>query len=379
MTTTDKEKEIAQLIEDADRKIENLFHSPEDIKEYLNFKAKFYNYSILNSMLIQKQFPGAEFVGSYTFFNRHGFHIKKGEKGITVRALIQYDYYKNAAGQVKKLNEATPADVAQIRAGELQKFSRSFVKFETVFDISQTNATVADLPKLAPNRWLEGTVESYERFLEGCRRIAEKQGTTILAAPPTELGSAKGITYAQSNAIALNPRNSELQNIKTLIHELLHARLHTGENIGIHTRNAREMQAEMTAYVVCQHYGIDTSDYSFSYIRAWTEGITIENKKELLNQVSTIAKDFINSIDAVFYEYQRLPNAEQKQHIFNELKKGKIKAMPKLVNSIHLINLQHGKELSLKELQKLNTKDYPAELKDSVKHIQKALSHTLVR
>jgi antirestriction protein ArdC len=70
---------------------------------------------------------------------------------------------------------------------------------------------------------------------------------------------------------------SEVQNVKTLIHEMAHAKLHNmtaqkARDDGGQTRSSKEVEAESVAYTVCQHYGIDTSDYSFAYVAGWSGG-----------------------------------------------------------------------------------------------------------
>ncbi|PWQ89219.1 hypothetical protein DKX15_15180, partial [Enterococcus faecium] len=118
-----------------------------------------------------------------------------------------------------------------------------------VFDLSQTNAKAEDLPRIFPNRWLDGSVTDYKSLYKGMEAIAEKNGVKIIE-PKQELGAAKGVSYTLTKEVALNPRNSELQNVKTLLHELAHAKLHTAETHMNYTAPEKEFQAEMTAYAV---------------------------------------------------------------------------------------------------------------------------------
>ena len=109
-------------------------------------------------------------------------------------------------------------------------------------------------------------------------KIAKNIGVKIVE-PKQELGVAKGVSYTGLNEIALNPRNTELQNVKTLLHELTHAKLHTMEKLNKYQTYEKEFQAELTAYTVCSHFGIDTSEYSLKYMHDWTEGRTLKDKK----------------------------------------------------------------------------------------------------
>lgn len=130
--------------------------------------------------------------------------------------------------------------------------------------MAQTNAKASDLSKIFPNRWLEGNLDDYKALYKGMEAIAEKNGISIIA-PKEELGSAKGVSYTLTKEVALNPRNSERQNVKTLIHELAHVKLHTKDTHLNYTAAEKEFQVEMTAYTVSSYFGIDTTSYSLDY------------------------------------------------------------------------------------------------------------------
>ncbi|MBA9042709.1 hypothetical protein HNP21_005847 [Bacillus aryabhattai] len=80
----DKRKEVEELTKGMEKKVEQHFHSVEDLKDYLSFMGKFYQYSMSNTALIQKQFRGAQAVGSFKFWKDKGFSVNKGEKGIKI-------------------------------------------------------------------------------------------------------------------------------------------------------------------------------------------------------------------------------------------------------------------------------------------------------
>ncbi|EJP84479.2 ImmA/IrrE family metallo-endopeptidase, partial [Bacillus cereus] len=126
--------------------------------------------------------------------------------------------------------------------------------------------------------------------------IAEKNGVKIIE-PKQELGVAKGVSYTLTKEVALNPRNSELQNVKTLLHELAHAKLHTAETHMHYTAPEKEFQAEMTAYAVSSYFGIDTSEYSLGYLASWTQGKEMKDKTKLLKEVHETSIEFIETIE----------------------------------------------------------------------------------
>src|SRR5699024_2077001 len=125
---------------------------------------------------------------------------------------------------------ATEQEKDLINKGELEKkASGLYFGKGSVIDVSQTNAKASDLPDIFPNRWLEGGIANYQNMLEALQKVGDKLDVTI-GEPMEELGAAKGAFYhgidGRKNHIGLNPRNGELQNVKTLIHELAHAKLH---------------------------------------------------------------------------------------------------------------------------------------------------------
>ncbi|PGN53202.1 hypothetical protein CN978_31030 [Priestia megaterium] len=294
----EKRKEIEALTKDMDKRVEQHFHSPEDLKEYLSFMGKFHQYSLSNTQLIQQQFMGAQAVGSFAFWKEKGFSVNKGEKGIKILAPNKtVPKFQDENGKWKSINKATPQEKKLIQDGKKEVTpSRLYFSVGHVFEVSQTNAKASDLPKIFPNRWLEGNLEDYKILYKGMEAIAEKNGISIIA-PKEELGSAKGISYTLTKEVALNPRNSEKQNVKTLLHELTHAKLHTKETHLNYTAAEKEFQAEMTAYAVSSYFGIDTSSYSLDYLSNWTKGKTFEDKTNLLKEVHETSTEFIGTIE----------------------------------------------------------------------------------
>src|SRR5699024_7588987 len=159
---------------------------------------------------------------------------------------------------------------SDVCSSDLKK-SRLYFSIGHVFDVSQTNAKASDLTEIFPNRWLEGSVDDYNVLMDSFKGIAEDLNVTD-GDPLDELGLAKEGFYPDVDAedyishIGLNPRNSELKNVKTIIHELAHAKLHSGDKGLKMTSEEREFQAEMVAYSVASYFNIDTSDYSLQYL-----------------------------------------------------------------------------------------------------------------
>ncbi|KMP24403.1 LPD25 domain-containing protein [Bacillus wiedmannii] len=294
----EKKEAVQALTKKMEKNVEGYFRTPGDLKEYLTFMAKFYHYSPSNISLIQSQFQGASAVGSFSFWKEKGFPVKKGEKGIKIlvpnRTVAKF---KDKDGTWKSVTKASEQEKKQIESKSVEvKPGRLYFAIGHVFDVSQTNAKAEDLPRIFPNRWLEGSVTDYQSLYKGMEAIAEKNDVKIIA-PKSELGVVKGVSYPVTKEVALNPRNSELQNVKTLLHELAHAKLHTAETRMNYTAPEKEFQAEMTAYAVSSYFGIDTGEYSLGYLASWTQGKEMKDKTKLLKEVHETSIEFIETIE----------------------------------------------------------------------------------
>ena len=126
-------------------------------------------------------------------------------------------------------------------------------------------------------------------------------------------GGVKGRCNYEEKRIFINEGMDELQNIKTAIHEIAHATLHDTALAMPERpdRRTREVQAESVAYAVCQHYGLDTSDYSFGYIAGWSSGKELAELKGSLETIRSTAANLIDTIDGHFAEIQKAQDKEQ--------------------------------------------------------------------
>ncbi|PFI43862.1 hypothetical protein COI73_28170 [Bacillus cereus] len=318
----EKKEAVQALTKKMEKSVEGYFRTPGDLKEYLTFMAKFYHYSPSNISLIQSQFEGASAVGSFSFWKEKGFAVKKGEKGIQIlvpnRTIAKF---KDKEGTWKTVTKASEEEKKQIESKSVEVIpGRLYFAVGHVFDVSQTNAKSEDLPRIFPNRWLEGSVTDYKSLYKGMEAIAEKIGVKIIA-PKSELGVAKGVSYPLTKEVALNPRNSELQNVKTLLHELAHAKLHTAETHMNYTAPEKEFQAEMTAYAVSSYFGIDTSEYSLGYLASWTQGKEMKDKTKLLKEVHETSIEFIETIENTLDKDKEKTNEKEVGSMANQNEK----------------------------------------------------------
>ncbi|OSX90896.1 hypothetical protein BTJ45_03362 [Bacillus mycoides] len=318
----EKKEAVQALTKKMEKSIEGYFRTPGDLKDYLSFMAKFYQYSPSNISLIQSQFEGAKAVGSFSFWKEKGFAVKKGEKGIQIlvpnRTIAKF---KDKKGTWKSITKANDEEKKQIESKSVEvKPGRLYFAVGYVFDVSQTNAKAEDLPRIFPNRWLEGSVKDYKGLYRGMEAVAEKNGVKIIK-PKQELGVAKGVSYTLTKEVALNPRDSELQNVKTLLHELAHAKLHTAETHLNYTAPEKEFQAEMTAYAVSSYFGIDTSEYSLGYLASWTQGKEMKDKTKLLKEVHETSIEFIETIENTLETEKEQINEKEVESVANRNEK----------------------------------------------------------
>lgn len=352
-----KQEEIQTLTKDMEKRVESYYTTPDQLKEYLSFMAKFYKYSTQNISLIENQFQGATAVGSFNFWKEKGFNVQKGEKGIKILVPTRtVEKFKDKDGKWKSINKASEEEKKQVKERKLEKKpGRLYFNIGHVFDISQTNATAKDLPTIFPNRWLDGNVESYKTLFKGMEAIAINNGIKIIE-PKNELGAAKGVSYTATKEVALNPRNTELQNVKTLLHELAHAKLHTTETHMNYTTSAKEFQAEMTAYAVSSYFGIDTSEYSLGYLASWTQGKELKDKAQLLKEVHETSVEFIETIESTFEKTKQQISEKEVESMANRNEENREKE--------HLVKVEIlDKDIKDGEVAKVHMVD--AETKDA--------------
>ena len=302
----EKLKEITDRLEQG---ITELFDS-ERYKEYLRVMSKFHNYSFNNTLLITMQKPDASLIAGFTAWkNQFQRNVKKGEKGIKIIAPSPFKIKQ----ETEKIDPQTQKPVIG-RDGkpvtEEKEITIPAYKVVSVFDVSQTEGK--ELPDIAVDA-LTGDVEQYSDFFAAL----EKTSPVPIGFEKIE-GGAHGYYHLEDKRIALDEGMSELQTLKTAIHEIAHAKLHDidlnapkDEQQPRVDRRTREVEAESVAYTVCQHYGLDTSDYSFGYVAGWSSGRELAELKSSLETIRSAAADIINSIDGHIAELQKQHEAEK--------------------------------------------------------------------
>ena len=296
----EKLKEITDRLEQG---ITELFDS-ERYKEYLRVMSRFHNYSFNNTLLIAMQKPDASLVAGFSSWkNTHGRNVKRGEKGIKILAPSPYKIRR----EMEKIDPQTQQPVIGKDGKpvtEEREITIPAYKVVSVFDVSQTEGR--ELPDIAVDE-LAGDVDRYKDFF-----AALEQTSPVPIGFENIEGNSHGYYHLEEKRIAIQEGMSELQTLKTAIHEIAHAKLHDidlnapKEDLADRPdRRTREVQAESVAYTVCQHYGLDTSDYSFGYVAGWSSGRELSELKSSLETIRRAAAEIIDSIDANIAELQQ--------------------------------------------------------------------------
>ena len=295
----EKLKEITDRLEQG---IMELFDS-ERYKEYLRVMSKFHNYSFNNTLLIAMQKSDASLIAGFNAWkNNFGRNVMKGQKGIKIIAPSPFKIRQ----EVEKIDPHTQKPVIGKDGKpvtEEKEITIPAYKVVSVFDVSQTEGR--ELPDIAVDE-LTGDVDRYKDFFAAL----EKTSPVPIGFEKIE-GGAHGYYHLEDKRIAIDEGMSELQTLKTAIHEIAHAKLH---DIDLNApkdeqprvdRRTREVEAESVAYTVCQHYGLDTSDYSFGYVAGWSIGRELSELKSSLETIRSAAAEIINSIDGHIAELQK--------------------------------------------------------------------------
>ena len=304
-TEKQKVKEITDRLEEG---LKELFEG-EKYKSYLNTMSKFHNYSANNIQLIEMQCPDATYVAGYKAWQKNfERHVNRGERGIRILAPAPYKI-KEEREKIDPVTNEPVLDRDGMPVMEEVEIKIPAFRVVTVFDYSQTDGK--ELPGLGVSE-LHGNVENYRDFMETLSRVSP-----VPIRYEGMEGDRKGYFIDLSHPIAIKEGMEEVQTVKTGVHEVAHAKLHAKEveqETGFaKDRETKEVEAESIAYTVCQHFGIDTSDYSFGYIAGWSSTKELPELKSSLDTIRRTSSELIKGIEAQLLEIEKERAAEQVQ------------------------------------------------------------------
>ena len=294
----EKQKEIKDVLKKLEEGVKEVFES-DRFKEYLNTMSKFHSYSPNNVLWILMQKPDATHIAGFNKWKELGRSVKKGEKALKVLAPIKH----SKIVEIDKIDPITKKFILDSngdRVKELVKQDYLTYRVVPVFDIKQTEGK--DLPRLVDE--LKGSINNYKILKESIEEVAKV---------PIEYidikDESKGYYSLDENNIKIKKGMDEKQTLKTLIHELTHSRLHNTIE-ALSDRAAAEVQAESVAFIVSDHFEIDTSEYSFGYVAAWSMGKDITELKKSLNIISKESNKIIieleNAIEKNISKYRKI-------------------------------------------------------------------------
>jgi len=291
--SNDSREKVKELTDMLEKGVQDVFQS-DQYKKWLSTCAKFHSYSVNNQILIATQMPSASMVAGFSTWKSMQRYVQKGEKGLKIlcpapqrkRELV--DEKDPVTGQVRLDSAGNPKKV-------VSEVLIPRYKVGYVWDVSQTEGK--ELPTLVTT--LDGSVEGYEQM----KKALEKVSPVPIRVEPIQ-GGANGFYHLQDKRIVIKEGMSEEQTIKTMIHEITHASLHDPDldpEAKTKQRADQEIEAESVAYVVCQYYGIDSSQYSFGYVTSWAEGKELTQLHRSMQTISKTANSLIERTDAALY------------------------------------------------------------------------------
>ena len=307
---TEKQK-VQEITDKLEEGLKEIFES-EKYKTYLSTMSKFHNYSFNNTLLIAMQKPEATLVAGYKAWQKNfERHVNKGEKAIRILAPAPYKI-KEERDKLDPVTREMMFDENGMPQKEQVEVTIPAFRAVSVFDVSQTDGK--PIPELEAQELLS-TVEGYEDFVQALMNVAP-----VPIGFEDIPGDSKGYFHTEEKRIAVQENMSESQTLKTMVHEVAHSMLHNNEinrddlmEAPAKDRNTKEVEAESVAYTVCQHFGIDTSDYSFGYIAGWSSGKDMNELKSSLDTIRKTASELITGIEGALQELQLNRAIEKEQ------------------------------------------------------------------
>ncbi|MGN7299473.1 ArdC-like ssDNA-binding domain-containing protein [Ferdinandcohnia sp. SAFN-114] len=241
-----QKERVEELIKTLEEGVANFSYSPEEFAAILEMKALMPNYSFRNIMVARAQLQNAWYIASFKRWNELGRTVKKGEKALRIFAprFVKTKDEEDGNGEETKL-----------------------VGFVTIpiFDHSQTEGEPLPIEKIKIE--LEGDCPEAREIISLAEQVARQDNCPITYG---DAGSANGFYMPANHSITVSDKLSVNQRCKTLVHELVHSKVHRHDTKS--SRKEKEVVAEGSAYVVCSFFGLDTSDYSFHYVKSWSQG-----------------------------------------------------------------------------------------------------------
>ena len=344
-TKEERTAEMEQITNQLEEGVKKFFTS-ETYKDYLKTMSRFHNYSFNNVLLIALQRPSASLVAGYTTWKNLNRYVLRGEKGIRILAPAPFKQKVELEVIDPLTNRVTKETVER---------TVPVYKPTYVYDVNQTDGEPLTLPQVFD---LKGSVDGYEILREAAERIAP-----VPVYYEKNDGEAKGYFSPGDEKIVIQNDLSELQTVKTLLHEVTHSILHNKEKMidGPKNSKTKEVEAESAAFTVCTHLGLDTSDYSFPYIGLWASGMEMIELRKVMDGIRITAADMIENLDK---EVQEIRKEKTISSLVNELVEFAV-----FLDPYDYLDANHDRETAQKEMKDHLLSDGPDSLISEIQGI----------
>ncbi len=299
-----QQENIKNTIEKIDNTVKAVFNS-ERFEKYLKFCSKFTDYSTNNIMLIAMQKLDASFVTSFKKWQELGRNVDKGQHGIEILAPVKAETGNSIKKEIQVKDEFGNPEFNKdgtIKTKVIEEPEKKIAfKKAYVFDISQTSGKKIPLFFNELNSDIEN--EKLQAILKGI-----KKATGVNIEFENIPSGKNGYYNYNENRITINSDISNSQKIKTAMYEAAHCLLHNFDTDINH--NSKEIQAESTAFILADKYGMDTSEYSFPDINSWANEKEVSQLKNFLDEIQKSAKTISSAIDSELLKLKKKNFAE---------------------------------------------------------------------
>lgn len=302
------EKDIKNILTDLKKQAISRFSSESDLKKFLDNMVNFNNYSLNNQYLIWLQKPDSKYVTSFNAFSKMGYYINKGEKGIKILFPVFLKFIKvdtnDSQFKIKPIYLLTDEELKKLKDKEdnsvtFYKEKATYFKVGNVFDVSQTTMPFEEIdsslnPILEDSR-ADGITDIFIKAIY-------KDGIKVKY---EDIDSgAKGYCDFNNKTIVVKKNLSDLMRLKVIIHEYAHSLAHThlkdnNKEYQEH-REQYESEAEAIAYVVSKYLGLDTKNYSMTYLYSWSKNKDFKELDDSFETINRFSKKIIKNYEEIY-------------------------------------------------------------------------------
>lgn len=290
-TVEPKKDEFEKLRKKVIQEVENYKRDPKVVAELVEFRARFYNYSINNVLLIRAQNRAATFVASYKDWKKHGYNVNRGEKGIKILVPYEVTYYRGKNGEWENVRTAPREILDKVYQGQIETRKQTYFTVGHVFDISQTTCPPADYPKFYDMGYESA---GHAAVYECVKAFAERSGFQVIEDAISSI-ALKGFYKPADDTITINSRLADSEKLATITHEFAHALMHKTSTQPI---AVVEFEAECLSHMILSRFGFPTSDVNKDYLATYYSKIKAD-ELQLEKNFQRISKAYNHAVDGI--------------------------------------------------------------------------------